>query len=162
MQMIDEFTDVNEGEKELMKMWNLHVMKHGYVGDCQLPLACDMFLDMRGRDLLQKNLYRNFVLHMCSLFDYGLVSPEVIYKTIQKLQVSGYSTLGVYELLRLSRFLVMEYVLLLSLTYERSRLADSAHNLTNCIFERFFRRLHFYSFTFILGLWYVERPSSLA
>lgn len=27
--MIDEFTDVNEGEKELMKMWNLHVMKHG-------------------------------------------------------------------------------------------------------------------------------------
>lgn len=29
--MIDEFTDVNEGEKELMKMWNLHIMKHGYV-----------------------------------------------------------------------------------------------------------------------------------
>lgn len=29
MQMIDEFTDVNEGEKELMKLWNLHVMKHG-------------------------------------------------------------------------------------------------------------------------------------
>jgi hypothetical protein len=28
--MIDEFTDVNEGEKELMKMWNLHVMKHKY------------------------------------------------------------------------------------------------------------------------------------
>lgn len=31
MQMIDEFTDVNEGEKELMKLWNLHVMKHGYI-----------------------------------------------------------------------------------------------------------------------------------
>jgi len=29
MMMIDEFTDVNEGEKELMKMWNLHVMRHG-------------------------------------------------------------------------------------------------------------------------------------
>lgn len=28
-QMIDEFTDVNGGEKELMKLWNLHVMKHG-------------------------------------------------------------------------------------------------------------------------------------
>lgn len=27
-QMIDEFTDVNDGEKELMKLWNLHVMKH--------------------------------------------------------------------------------------------------------------------------------------
>ena len=30
-QMIDEFTDVNEGEKEVMKMWNLHVMKNGLV-----------------------------------------------------------------------------------------------------------------------------------
>ena len=29
MQMIDEFTDVNPGEKELMKKWNLHVMKYG-------------------------------------------------------------------------------------------------------------------------------------
>uniref|UniRef100_A0A8C2BLA9 SUZ12 polycomb repressive complex 2 subunit a n=1 Tax=Cyprinus carpio TaxID=7962 RepID=A0A8C2BLA9_CYPCA len=27
---IDEFTDVNEGEKEVMKLWNLHVMKNGY------------------------------------------------------------------------------------------------------------------------------------
>lgn len=28
-QQIEEFTDVNEGEKEVMKLWNLHVMKHG-------------------------------------------------------------------------------------------------------------------------------------
>lgn len=86
MMMIDEFTDVNEGEKELMKMWNLHVMKYGYVGDCQIPLACDMFLGKKGRELLQKNLYRNFILHLCSLFDYGLISPDVFYKNVQKLQ----------------------------------------------------------------------------
>lgn len=30
-QQIDEFMDVNEGEKEVMKLWNLYVMKHGYV-----------------------------------------------------------------------------------------------------------------------------------
>ncbi|XP_043465594.1 polycomb protein suz12-B [Leptopilina heterotoma] len=86
MMMIDEFTDVNEGEKELMKMWNLHVMKHGYVGDCQIPLACQMFLETKGKELLMKNLYRNFVLHMCSLFDFGLISPVVLYQVIQKLQ----------------------------------------------------------------------------
>ncbi|XP_011190233.2 polycomb protein Su(z)12 isoform X2 [Zeugodacus cucurbitae] len=86
IQMIDEFSDVNEGEKELMKLWNLHVMKHGYVGDCQLPLACEMFLDSNGYEIIRKNLYRNFILHMCSLFDYGLVSPETVYKTVQKLQ----------------------------------------------------------------------------
>ncbi|XP_066603808.1 polycomb protein suz12-B [Prorops nasuta] len=86
MMMIDDFTDVNEGEKELMKMWNLHVMKHGYVGDCQIPLACQMFLKTKGKELLMKNLYRNFVLHMCSLFDFGLISPVILYQTIQKLQ----------------------------------------------------------------------------
>ncbi|KAJ8687893.1 hypothetical protein QAD02_023688 [Eretmocerus hayati] len=84
--MIDDFTDVNEGEKELMKMWNLHVMKHGYVGDCQIPLACQMFLESKGKELLMKNLYRNFILHMNNLFDFGLVSPVVLYQTIQKLQ----------------------------------------------------------------------------
>lgn len=30
-QQIEEFTDVNEGEKEIMKLWNLHVMKRGCV-----------------------------------------------------------------------------------------------------------------------------------
>nr|CAD7424807.1 unnamed protein product [Timema monikensis] len=85
MMMIDEFTDVNEGEKELMKMWNLHVMKHGFVGDCQIPLACTMFLDAKSRELLDKNLYRNFVLHMCSLFDFGLLSPVTLYTIVQKL-----------------------------------------------------------------------------
>jgi len=34
--MIDEFTDVNDGEKEIMKMWNLHVMKEGYVQICTI------------------------------------------------------------------------------------------------------------------------------
>lgn len=45
-----------------------------------------MFLEAKGKELLMKNLYRNFVLHMCSLFDFGLVSPVTVYTTIQKLQ----------------------------------------------------------------------------
>lgn len=31
LQQIEDFMDVNEGEKEIMKLWNLHVMKRGYV-----------------------------------------------------------------------------------------------------------------------------------
>ncbi|XP_049543823.1 polycomb protein suz12-A isoform X1 [Anopheles darlingi] len=85
-QMIDEFTDVNEGEKEIMKMWNLHVMKYGYVGDCQIPIALDMFVEMRGREIWSRNLYRNFVLHMCSMSDFNLVSPEVQLRIIRKLR----------------------------------------------------------------------------
>lgn len=84
--MIDEFTDVNEGEKELIKMWNLHVMKNGYVGDCQIPLASNMFVQEQGSQLLLNNLYRNFLIHLCSLFDFGLISPVCLYGTVKKLQ----------------------------------------------------------------------------
>lgn len=45
-----------------------------------------MFVDLKGVEILQKNLYKNFVMHVCNLCDYGLVSPEVQYKTIRKLQ----------------------------------------------------------------------------
>ncbi|XP_055925307.1 polycomb protein SUZ12-like isoform X2 [Argiope bruennichi] len=83
--MIDEFTDVNEGEKELMKMWNLHIMKHGFVGDCQIPLACSMFIEEHGKTILVQRLYRNFLLHLCNLFDYGLISASVVYHTMHQL-----------------------------------------------------------------------------
>ncbi|XP_076328855.1 polycomb protein Su(z)12 isoform X2 [Tachypleus tridentatus] len=84
--MIDEFTDVNEGEKDLMKMWNLHVMKHGFVGDCQISLACSMFVELHGHEVLRRNLYSNFLLHLANLFDFGLISASVVYRTITQLQ----------------------------------------------------------------------------
>lgn len=63
-----------------------------YVGDCQIPIACDMFIEHKGRELLEKNLYKNFILHMSSLFDFGLISPENFYATVQKIQVSSNRT----------------------------------------------------------------------
>ncbi|XP_058833313.1 polycomb protein suz12-B isoform X2 [Topomyia yanbarensis] len=109
MQMIDEFTDVNEGEKELMKMWNLHVMKYGYVGDCQIPIALEMFIECRGRELLNKNLYRNFILHMSSMFDFGLVSPEAMQKTIRKLQKLLFESPDLQREVTITRKEQMEY-----------------------------------------------------
>lgn len=102
MMMIDEFTDVNEGEKELMKMWNLHVMKSNYVGDCQIAEACGAFLEDKGKELLEKNLYRNFILHMSSLHDFGMISPEMLYQTVQKLNQMLTDTPEAKEKMRLS------------------------------------------------------------
>ena len=84
--MIDEFTDVNEGEKELMKMWNLHVLKYNYVGDCQMPLGLQMFLEAHGPEILERNLYRTFVLHLCNLYDFGIVAPATVLRTVTLLQ----------------------------------------------------------------------------
>lgn len=58
---------------------------HRYVGDCQIPLAVDMFIEVKGQEIYAKNLYRNFVLHMSSLFDFGLISAVGVYTALQKL-----------------------------------------------------------------------------
>lgn len=83
--MIDEFTDVNEGEKELMKLWNLHVMKYNFIADCQIPEACYTFVSEHGEAMVKKNLAKNFLIHMVNLFDFSLIRPDVVHKTMRML-----------------------------------------------------------------------------
>lgn len=84
--LLEDFSDVNEGEKEMLKMWNLYVMKHNFVGYTQMPLACEMFVNDHGHDLLEKNLYRNFLLHLTNLHDYDMLTSGQAFSIIQKLQ----------------------------------------------------------------------------
>ncbi|XP_059143251.1 polycomb protein suz12-B-like isoform X2 [Physella acuta] len=84
--MIDEFTDVNEGEKELMKMWNLHVMEKEYIGDCMVPRASFTFVEEHGAEIIKKNLCRNFLLHLVNLFDFSLIRPDVVQRAYAMLE----------------------------------------------------------------------------
>lgn len=52
-----------------------------------MSIACAMFVEHHGKELLEENLYRNFILHLCSLFDFELISPQDFYTTVQKIQV---------------------------------------------------------------------------
>ncbi|XP_035034758.1 polycomb protein suz12-B isoform X2 [Hippoglossus stenolepis] len=88
---LDEFTDVNEGEKEVMKLWNLHVMKHGYVvsnfiADNQMNQAIMVFVDSRGAHIIRRNLCRNFLLHLVSMHDFNLVSTATIDRAMAHLR----------------------------------------------------------------------------
>ncbi|XP_015211984.1 polycomb protein suz12-B [Lepisosteus oculatus] len=83
---IEEFTDVNEGEKEVMKLWNLHVMKHGFIADNQMNQACMLFVEKCGMQITEKNLCRNFLLHLVSMHDFNLVSIVTIDKAMAKLR----------------------------------------------------------------------------
>ncbi|XP_013401571.1 polycomb protein suz12 [Lingula anatina] len=85
IQMLDEFTDVNEGEKEIMKMWNIHVMRNNYIADCQFTTACQTFVAEHGVTIVEKNLCRNFLLHMINLYDFGLIKPEIITQTMMSI-----------------------------------------------------------------------------
>lgn len=84
--MIDEFTDVNEGEKEILKMWNLHIMKnYRYKCDSMMSKACMDFVESEGSAIISKNLSRNFTLHLANLFDFGLIGSQDMLDCIRKL-----------------------------------------------------------------------------
>uniref|UniRef100_A0A673YQC1 SUZ12 polycomb repressive complex 2 subunit b n=1 Tax=Salmo trutta TaxID=8032 RepID=A0A673YQC1_SALTR len=83
---LDEFTDVNEGEKEVMKLWNLHVMKHGFIADNQMNQASMQFVEKCGAYIARRNLCRNFLLHLVSMHDFNLVSVATIDRAMSRLR----------------------------------------------------------------------------
>ena len=85
--MIDEFTDVNEGEKVLMKLWNLHVMRLGTVADCHIPHAVSTFVEKHGTAIMAQHLYGNFLLHLANLLEFGLISSSELYTNARRLQL---------------------------------------------------------------------------
>lgn len=83
---LDEFTDVNEGEKEVMKLWNLHVMKNGFIADNQMSQAIMLFVENCGAHIIRRNLCRNFLLHLVSMHDFNLVNTSTIDRAMSQLR----------------------------------------------------------------------------
>ncbi|XP_031571948.1 polycomb protein SUZ12-like [Actinia tenebrosa] len=84
LQMIDEFTDVNEGEKELMKLWNIHLMTNSFQSDSQVFNACCCFVENNAQEIVKKNLKRNLILHLVNLNDFDLINGGQIQHIITK------------------------------------------------------------------------------
>ncbi|CAG0914010.1 unnamed protein product [Notodromas monacha] len=76
--MIDDFTDVNEGEKSLMKAWNLHVLKHYFAGDCHMDLAVSMFLNDKIDWIISSNLSKNFCCLLQNMCLFGLIKMSTV------------------------------------------------------------------------------------
>lgn len=57
-----------------------------YVGTINAQLVCETFVDQMGIEILRKNLYHNFILHLCHLFDLGDITIGTHEQTIVRLQ----------------------------------------------------------------------------
>ncbi|KAH9389895.1 Polycomb protein suz12 [Tyrophagus putrescentiae] len=81
---IDEFTDVNPGEKEIAKMWNLHLMRNSKmaIGECHIAKVVDLFIKLHEKAIAEKGLINNLVLHLCNLHSFGLVKARDVEKWI--------------------------------------------------------------------------------
>lgn len=51
-----------------------------------MNMALKLFMEEKGKELVEKNLYRNFVLHCCNLFEFGVIGPVVVFNAISRLQ----------------------------------------------------------------------------
>ena len=57
-----------------------------FVGDCQIPLALKMFIEEKGKELVEKRLYRNFLLHCCNMHEYNVLSPGQVFTAMTQIQ----------------------------------------------------------------------------
>lgn len=48
--------------------------------------ALKNFVEEQGRDIVERNLYGNFVLHCCNLFEFGVVGPALVFSAVTRMQ----------------------------------------------------------------------------
>lgn len=85
VRMIDDFTDLNSGEKAMMILWNLHALKYLHMQGKQIPSILFEFIETHGEFILANNLYRNCILHLVTLFDFEFIKSEQFLAAVQML-----------------------------------------------------------------------------
>lgn len=72
--MLDDFVDVTKDEKHLMHLWNSFVRKQRVLADGHVPWACEAFLQLNGKKLVQSRpLFWCWRLFMVKLWNHGLL-----------------------------------------------------------------------------------------
>ncbi|XP_048499287.1 polycomb group protein EMF2B isoform X2 [Beta vulgaris subsp. vulgaris] len=72
--MLDDFVDVSKDEKHLMHLWNSFVKKQRVLADGHVPWACEAFLRLHGKLLVQSPaLFWCWRFFMVKLWNHGLL-----------------------------------------------------------------------------------------
>ncbi|VDO14883.1 unnamed protein product [Rodentolepis nana] len=83
---VQEITDVNKGEKELMQIWNAYILsvrpRDIVVADCNIDQLLMGFVKSYGVRMNIQNLRNSFILHLTNLYDYGILSPTSMHRFI--------------------------------------------------------------------------------
>ncbi|KAI3383532.1 hypothetical protein SNEBB_006705 [Seison nebaliae] len=84
--LLNDFKDVNDGEKKMMLLWNGHMTKQNIIADHQIPLAALSFLCDNIEIIIEQSIQRNCILHFTQLFNIGLISNKQHFQLINLLQ----------------------------------------------------------------------------
>lgn len=80
--LINDFTDVNKDEKEIMKLWNIFMIQKRVVGDCNVSSSCVAFAKLHRAIIREKSLTNNFLAHLVQLSDQGLITTDHVQESI--------------------------------------------------------------------------------
>lgn len=75
-QLILDFTDVNDGEKEIMILWNCFILPVMPLSDRKMPELISRFSKENGELIVSKGLVKNFLLHLTNLHSFGLIKAQ--------------------------------------------------------------------------------------
>ena len=81
--LLNEFTDVNEGEKDMMRVWNVHFLRYRFLTDATLYEACFEFVTQHADTIARLRLRNNFMLHLACLYDYEMIELDELVKLIE-------------------------------------------------------------------------------
>ena len=51
-----------------------------------MNLALRTFIDEHALHIAERNLFRNFVVHCCNLFEFGVIGPAYVFKAVARMQ----------------------------------------------------------------------------
>ena len=83
---INDFSDLNGGEKSFLKLWNEHLTTSPCFGDRHVYITLQNFIDKFAQVIFEQNLYRNFILHVTNLSEFGVLSRPAVFLSITRLQ----------------------------------------------------------------------------
>jgi len=83
---LEDFVDVNDAEKTLMNMWNVHADKYQGRGVRHLEKMLKDFVTDRFHSPVEHNLYKNFVCHISGMLQAGLISQKSMLFCVMAMQ----------------------------------------------------------------------------
>jgi len=82
--LMDEFTDVNEGEKVMMKLWNCFMLNNPCTADAQMPLLLIKFVEEHYNEIYLLNIPVNFQLFVSSFVDFQVIKSSICVHVIRR------------------------------------------------------------------------------
>lgn len=83
---LNQYRFLNDGEKQLINLWNTFIEDEECLALKHMQITCHRFIDAHIRDVFQKQLYRNLLLHFCVLCDHGLLKSSGMMSLVQHIQ----------------------------------------------------------------------------